>query len=193
MPTLLLKALAAAALAFAPVLATAGVLGTSVTGGLYFGANPINYFNSAQGYVPAGCQNSNAASATVVVVDPAAEFCFEDTANRDTAQFTDNTLTITDVVISPAANWRMTFAFAPNTVFNVTETSDMFVNGGINYTFADNVLTLTWAGTASSGLNLSAQYALQAVPPVGVPEPAPLALLALALLAIAAVRRRRKD
>lgn len=192
MPKLLVKLMSVAALSLAPMLATAGVLGTTVTGGMFFGANPINYFNSSAGFVPGGCQNSGAGSASVVAVDPTAEFCFNDGSNFNTAQFTDTTLSITDVMTSNAINWKMTFVFAPNTVFGVTETSDSFNNGGVTATFADNMLTLLWAGAGSGPLTFNAQYALQVAPPTDVPEPSPLALVALGLLAAGAVRYKRQ-
>lgn len=188
----LVKLIAAAALVLSPALASAGVLGTTVTGGMYFGSNTNNYFNSSLGWVPGGCQNSGAGSASVVVVDPTAEFCFADGANTNTAQFTDTTLSVTDLVTGGAINWKMTFAFAPNTVLGVTETSDSFNNGGVNYSFVNDILTLTWAGTSSGGLNLNAMYTLRAAPTNDVPEPAPLALVALALLAAGAARYKRK-
>ena len=184
--------LAAAIVACTPFYASAGVLGTTVTGGLYFGANPTNYFNSTFGFVPGGCQNSGASSASVVVVDPATEFCFRDNANTNTAQFTDNTLSITDLVALSSSPWKMTFSFAPNTVLGVSEVSDFFVNGGLSYSFANDMLTLNWAGTTSGGLNLNAQYALQIAPASDVPEPTSIALLGLGVLAFRAARFKRK-
>lgn len=187
--------LIAAVVAFAPIYASAGVLGTTVTGGMYFGGGSNNYFNSSLGYVPGGCQNSGAGTASVVVVNPAVEFCFVDNgANTNTAQFTDDTLSVTDLVTDNAISWKMTFAFAPNTVLGVSETSDLFTNGGLSYSFANDMLTLKWAGTGSGRgkRNLNAQYALQIAPTNTVPEPTSLALLGLGVLAFGAARFKRK-
>ena len=188
MPRQLIKLFAVLTVSLAPAFASAGVLGTQVTGGMYFGGGGTNYFNSNLGYVPGGCQNSGAGTATVTVVDPDAEFCFADGANVNTAQFNDGTLTVTDMVMSSASNWTMTFAFTPGVVTGIAELSDVFVNGGVNFTFANDLLTLTWAGTGSLNQTLSASYALETT---SVPEPTPFALLALGMVALAAVRRTR--
>jgi hypothetical protein len=185
--------LIAAVVAFAPIYASAGVLGTTVTGGMYFNGGSDNYFNSSLGYVPGGCQNSGAGTASVVVVNPAVEFCIADASNTNTAQFTNDTLSVTDLVRAGGASpWKMTFAFAPNTVLGVSETSDFFNNGGLSYSFANDMLILNWAGTGSINLNLNAQYALQIAPTNAVPEPTSVALLSLGVLAFGAARFKRK-
>ncbi|MEO8099350.1 MAG: PEP-CTERM sorting domain-containing protein [Acidobacteriota bacterium] len=168
----------------------AGLLGAQVTGTLNFGANPLNYFNSTNAFVPGGCQNSGLGSATVTIVNPTTEFCFADGANIDSANFTDTTLAISDQVLggAGAANWVMTFTFAPGLVTGVTENTDNFPNaGGVTAGFASNVLTLTWAGTGTPG-TFNATYTLTS----GVPEPSSALLLGGGLLAMATLVRKRR-
>src|SRR5215213_9781498 len=105
-------AIAAASVAWAASSpAHALLLGTSVTGSLTFGAGSTNFFNPANGFVPPGFGNSSPGTNTVTIAEPLVEFGFEDGANRDTANFTDNTLTNGDLVKgSGASSWTMTFS-----------------------------------------------------------------------------------
>ena len=157
----------------------APLLGTNVTGSLTFGANPNNYFNSSNGFVPAGCANSGLGSTTVTIADPTAEFCFLDTANRDTANFTDTTLTITDVSGGGAAPFAMSFLLAPGVVTSVSELSDNFAGSGLSASLVGNLLTIDWATGAGTGGTFSAVYAFNTTS--AVPEPGSLALAGIAL------------
>ncbi len=49
------------------------VIGSSVTGGLFFSGNTINQFDPANGNVPAGFSNKSGGP-TVTVAEPAIEF-----------------------------------------------------------------------------------------------------------------------
>jgi len=167
----------------APIL-----LGTQVTGSINFGGPGPNYYNSSNGYVPAGCQNSGLGSPTVTIVDPTTEFCFLDGANRDNAQFTDTTITITDEMFgSGASNWIQVFTDAAFVGLTITELSDNFPNGGVNLAHVGNQLTFTWAGADGAG-NFAAVYQTAAA----VAEPAPLSLLGVVVAAARLRARRRK-
>ncbi|MEO7309899.1 MAG: CHRD domain-containing protein [Chitinophagaceae bacterium] len=137
---------------------TTNLLGTDVTGSLSFGGG-TNYFNSSNGFVPAGCGNSGTGSTTVTIADPDAEFCFSDGANADNANFTNNTLTITDMALSAAgaSNFSMTFQLAPGQVGGVSKTSDNFPNGGMTSSLSGGLLTVTMPGFSGVG-NYSASY-----------------------------------
>lgn len=133
------------------------LLGTNVTGTLNFGGGSTNYFNSSNGFVPAGCNNSGLGSATVTISNPSNEFCFADGANTDNANFTANTLTITDVSVGGGTFYTMTFALAPGLVTSVTETSDNFLNGGVSYSLVGDLLTLSVPAFGSGG-SFAASY-----------------------------------
>jgi hypothetical protein len=91
-------ALAAAAWAGAAGPARAALLlGSTVTGSLTFNDQPTNYFDAANGYVPAGYDNSAPNPPAVVIAPGVTEFAFQDPDNLVTVDFTDNRLTITDV------------------------------------------------------------------------------------------------
>jgi PEP-CTERM motif len=164
------------------------LLGTSVTGTLTFGGP--NGFDPANSLVPSGCLNSSPGNATVVVVNPTVEFCYDDIANLDTAQFTDNSLTITDVMrFTNGTNaWTMTFAFAPGLITGVSEASDNFANGGVTAVLANDILTLSFAGT--TGIQTST--AVYNFNTTATPEPSTAMLGAMggAVLAFGALLRR---
>ena len=118
-------------------VASAGLVGSSVTGNLSISGG-TNYFDSSNGFVPAGCQNSGISGTTVTVVNPTPEFCFQDGINTDTANFTDNVLTFTDVSSAGSAPVQLTFAFSPGLVLSVSETFDNFLEGGATATFLND-------------------------------------------------------
>src|SRR4051812_38668612 len=98
--------------ALAPA-ASAGLVGSSVAGFLSFNGGGTNFFNSSNGFVPPGCQNSGLGSTTVTIVNPTPEFCFRDPANTDTANFTDSALTYTDVSAGGGGPQTLRFTFQP--------------------------------------------------------------------------------
>jgi hypothetical protein len=145
----------AVALIFLSSSASAQLVGSSVTGTLQFGGSGPNYFDPANGFVPAG--NLNVAGITVTISSSATEFGFNDGANLDLANFTNTQLIITDNVGSfGATSWRMTFT--SNAFAGVSEVSDNFPGaGGVTATFVGNTITLNWGGTSTPG-NYTATY-----------------------------------
>src|SRR4051812_39886393 len=87
------------------------LVGTSVTGNFILDGLVNNFFDPSTGFVPSECLNS--AGTTVTVADPAIEFCFSDPVNDDRANFSDTSLTITDVSRGGTTTFVMSFLLAP--------------------------------------------------------------------------------
>lgn len=98
---ILMTAALLASSAFVATAADAALLGRQVNGTIQFGANPTNYYDPANGFVPGGFGNSGGQPVTIAA---GTEFGFQDGANMDTADFSDTQLTIRDVVFSNAAS-----------------------------------------------------------------------------------------
>jgi hypothetical protein len=148
--------------------APGSLIGTNVSGTMSIpGYTGINFFNSSNGYVPAGCNNSGLGSTTVAVSNPNNEFCFKDGANADNADFTANTLTLTDVSIAGSVALSYSFQLPPGLVTSVTETSDNFQNGGMNFSLVGNVLTLNQPQFNSGGTFTAVYTFTTACLPVG--------------------------
>ena len=90
--------------------ASASLVGTSVTGSLTFSGDPSNYFNPGYGFVPASGY-LNFSGVTVTVSNSAVEFGYDDGASRISADFSDNKVTISDLIelSGPTNGFQMTF------------------------------------------------------------------------------------
>jgi len=143
----------------------ATLVGTQVTGALYFPGYPNNYFDPAHGLVPAGYLN--VAGPTVTIASNAVEFGYADGTVTITADFTRAQLVVTD-------NPQLTGHYNPiqmdftNAAFsNLTTVSDSFP-GGMTGSLSGDVITLNWAGG-----DVTNGQSLQVVFNVNVP-PSPL-------------------
>jgi MYXO-CTERM domain-containing protein len=167
------------------------VLGTTATGGLTFGGGGTNYFDPANGYVPAGFLNSSPGGPTVVIADPAVEFGFADGANSITADFTGTALTVTDVrtTIGGLAPFAMTFTNAAFAGLPLIESSDTFPGAGVTASLSGTALKLTFGGTSGPGTS-RAVYSFEQ--PAAVPEPSSWALALVGIAGAAALIRRRQ-
>jgi len=169
--------------------AKADLISTSVTGSLQFGSTGTpNYFNPANGYVPAGYLN--AAGPTVAISSTATEFGFADLINTDTANFTGSTLTVTDKVLFGAANWIMTFTDTAFAGLNLVQNSDTFIPGGVTGVLSGDTITLDWAGTIGSGL-MTATFSLTPGTTTATPEPSSFLMLGVGLLGLLALGRSK--
>jgi hypothetical protein len=170
----------------ATVPCRADLLGSSVTGTLTFGTGTTNYYDPAKPYVPAGYLNH--AGPTVTIGGLAPDFGFADTYDTITANFTGNSLTITDSGLS-GAGWTQTFTDTAFAGATFVITADNFANGGLQSSLVGDVLTVTWAGTAGDpGSTGGFSYT-----PGTVPEPASwvMLLFALAVCSLAAFRLKK--
>lgn len=170
-----------------------GLIGTSVTGGLFFGANTTNGFDPANGAVPSGY--SNTAGTMVTVASPAIEFGYQDVYNTDSANFNASQFTIEDFVASsyPSgvtnASFSMTFTDSAFSGLSLTKATDFFPNGGLTAALTGNTITVTWAGgTVNPSDDYTSTFTLSAVP-----EPSTWAAMGVGALVLAlAVRRQQR-
>jgi hypothetical protein len=158
------------------ILATCGsanaqYTGQTIDGTLAFGANGVD---GNQAWAPA--------SVTVP-----GTFFYQDDANTDTAAFTANTLTVTDVVAVNANGWQMTFSDSALPFTELSLVSDNF-SPDITYSLSGGVITLDWVWTLSTGTNTAV---FDIGTPSTVPEPGSLALLGTGALAFGLLLRRK--
>ncbi len=89
----------------------ASLVGTSVTGSLMFAGDPSNYFDPGYGFAPLTDLNAIDNSTTVTISNTAVEFGYDDGANLITVDFTDNGVTMSDVVELTGSNVPITMTF----------------------------------------------------------------------------------
>ena len=168
-----------------------GLVGTSVTGGLFFSGNPNNYFDPANGFVPSsGYENS--AGTTVSIASPAVEFGFADSGNTDLANFSATQFTIEDVLASTAGGldnpFTMTFTDTAFTGQSFTQVSDSFPTGGLTGTLVGDTFTVSWAGgPIVANDDFTSTFVVSAVP-----EPSTWATVGIAVGALSLALRRRR-
>jgi hypothetical protein len=135
-----------AAVCFTTAASAALLNGTSVTGDLNFGGTlTTNWFDPANGHVPAGPLNN---AGTTVTIGAAVEFGYHDGANNITADFTDTTLTVTITSsLSGVDPTKFTFTDTAFAGLSITEPTDTFPGaGGLSESLVGDVLTLNYAG-----------------------------------------------
>lgn len=167
------------------------LLGGSVTGSINFGDNPLNYFDPANGGVPAGYLNALGQPQPVTMAEPAIEFGYKDGANEDAVNFFATGFTVTDNVFRDATNWTIKLTSDAFTGLILQELTDDFDNGGVIAVLLGDLITLTWAGTfGDTGLR-TATYSLTA-PAVPIPAALPLFAAGLGAMGFMGWRRKRR-
>lgn len=155
----------------------ADLIGSSVSGQMQVSGGTVNFFDPANGFVPAGFGNSS--SPDNVVIGAETEFGYMDGANTDTADFTGTSLTLQDVSVL-GGSVPVTFIFT-DTAFlgaTITQGTDSFPSL-VTADLTGDVLTLTMpseAGNATWQDNLTINLVV-----VQTPEPGTLSLMLFGL------------
>lgn len=149
------------------------IVGSSVTGTLYFGTSTAtNEFSTANG--------GPGATATI---GPGVEFTYSDSYNIDTANFSSTGLQIADTVAVNAMPFTMTFTDPAFTGFSL-----LTDQSGFTYSFSGDVLTVNFAGTRIAGTYATTfDYAAVA----STPEPSSALLFATGAVVLFMARRFR--
>jgi len=175
-----------ACLAATPTFAS--LVGTTVNGQLYFDGLTPNYFDPANGGVPAGYLNT--AGPTVIISSTEPTFGYKDAANTDVANFQSGTqLVISDSVTETGDNAPIELIFTDTAFGSLSVVSDTFGYGGWSGSLVGDVITLNWAGgEVTDGQSFTAVYN---VGTVAVPDGgSTLALLGMAMTSLALLRRK---
>jgi hypothetical protein len=162
------------------------VIGSSVTGGLFFANPALNQFDPVNGNVPGGFSNYTSGVPTVTVAEPAIEFGFKDTANLDTVNVTATQIIITDV--------RTGLSIAGGSPFTITLTDTSFSNSftelsnsfDSNASLSGSTFTFHSNGTSQDG-TYTAVFDIAAA----VPEPATWAMMIVGFAGVGFMAYRR--
>jgi hypothetical protein len=173
-----------------PIQATT-VIGSSVTGGLFFANPTINQFDPVNGNVPAGFSNYTSGVPTVTVAEPAIEFGFNDSVNFDTVNITATQITIIDVRSGPSAS------VASGSPFSITLIDTSFPDGITQLSNSFDSAAFTLSGSTftfnSFGTSKPATYTAVFGFAAAVPEPSTWAMLLLGFAGIGFMAYRQKS
>jgi hypothetical protein len=167
--------------ALAAGVAHASLTGTTVTGLMLINGNPPNYFDPANGFVPAGYENQTAGP-TVTISTTVPEYGYHDPSNTDRADFGSSTLLLEDIAVG--SSFSITYQFTDSAFSGLTlgTSSDTFL-GGTVASLSGTTVTVVAPAISSAG-DYAAVFVLQ-------PVPEPTVLAAGGIVALLTVRRRR--
>jgi hypothetical protein len=147
----------------------ASLVGTQVSGALYFIGYDKNFFDPVNGGVPAGYLNHS--GTTVTISSNAVEYGYADSTATITADFTNMQVTVTDHSLNTANYNAIELVFTNSAFSNLLAGTNSFPNGGMSASLDGDVLTLDWAGG-----DLTSGGTVQAVFYLNVPPAPPLSL-----------------
>ena len=169
--------------------AKADLIGTSVSGQMQIASfGTENFFDPANGLVPAGFGNST--SPNNVVIGAETEFAFMDPSNTDTVDFSSTSLTLQDVTDNGVSR-AVTYIFT-DTAFlgaSLSQGTDSFPNL-VTANLTGDVLTLTMPEEHIVTFNATWQDVVN-INLVQTPEPSSFPLLALGLAGLGFCERKR--
>jgi len=143
--------------------ARATLIGTQVTGELYFAGGPQNWFDPTNHFVPSGYLNTN--ETTVTIASNAVEFGFADSTARVTADFSGAQLVVSEIPRLDGNFLSLEMVFTDTAFSNLFRVADNFPNGGMTASVDGGVITLDWAGgSVTNGQSLQVVFKLN-VPP----------------------------
>ncbi len=189
--------------------AHANLIGQQVLGSLKFQGGGPNYFDPANGLVPAGFGNS--AGPLVTVAPFGNSFGFTDDHSpgllvRDNSNLTQHTSTDSYLDIGTDSDndtgmypWEQTFTSLTPGAFN-TLTLVSSTYSGLTYSLVGDTITLDWVGIpVGPPVSFVARFTVRhddigppPPPPPGVPEPASWALMILGFGGVGAMLRSRR-
>ncbi|MDB5327090.1 MAG: hypothetical protein JWM57_2659 [Phycisphaerales bacterium] len=157
-----------------------------MTGSLQFNGVGPNFYDKANGLVPASGYLNSPVGPTVVVAEPAIEFGYNDTTNLINTNVTDSQVLLTDQYLTSATVLPYTVkltdpAFSGLGVTLIAETFAGTPTAGISGT----TLTITIPGVTGPAVNTLALAFFS------VQTPEPTSLAAVASVGLIALRRRR--
>jgi hypothetical protein len=168
-------------------------VGTTVTGSLDFDADNINFYIPANGFVPAGYQNSAGAqdSNTVVIVG-GNEFGFSDGLNTDVTSFSNTGFTFTDTSITagPPPNLNIILTFTDPAFTGVSLISSTFP--GLTFAISGDQITVDIPSlNTSAGEVLTASFNVTSTSSVPEPSTYGLMLIGFGFLGLMMAMRKR--
>lgn len=151
--------------------AEGSLVGSSVFGNLTLYTGSPNFFDAANGSVPAsGFLNSPPGGPTVLISASAVEFGFADGANQVSVNFDGDGFTLIDLVTGGegggSTGFTMAFTSAAFAGMMLTNVSDSF-DDGLLASVNNQTVTIAWTGGRGPGLRQAA-FTLE----LQIPEPA---------------------
>lgn len=166
----------------------AGLVGSSVTGTLKFGSDPVNYFAPANLYVPVGYGNSSPGSHVNVLIGAGAEFGYRDGFNQYVANFTDTQLIITHDALLYGNSSPLVMTFTSSAFTSLSLDAQSFAPA-LTHSLVGNVITINWAGGITTIGSTRAVFNVGSG--TGVPDGGSTALMFVGALLAGVVGLRR--